>query len=135
MATIGRRMRAAVRLLDTIPSNRKHFGSFTINALWRHYTPFDKRQFENQHDTNASWANGGYDRDFKEGENNMNEEWFGICEKGLTKSNGLYDLKPRLAYYVLKEVHDIDIYNSTMNLNNLEKEMNKINLKTIKSKN
>ena len=39
-------MRAAVRLLDTIPTNRKHFGSFTINALWRHYTPFDKRQFD-----------------------------------------------------------------------------------------
>lgn len=111
-------------------------GGFTFqfsDGWWKF--GFDKRQFENQHDTNASWANGGYDRDFKEGENNMNEEWFGICKKGLTKSNGLYDLKPRLAYYVLKEVHDIDIYNSTMNLNNLEKEMNKINLKTIKSKN
>ena len=29
------------------------------------------------HDTNASWPNGGYP-DFVEGENNMNEEWFGI---------------------------------------------------------
>ncbi|MGB0525985.1 MAG: glycoside hydrolase family 2 TIM barrel-domain containing protein, partial [Flammeovirgaceae bacterium] len=28
------------------------------------------------HDNNASWANGGYLRDFEVGENNMNEEWF-----------------------------------------------------------
>lgn len=57
------------------------------------------------HDNNASWANGGYQRDFKEGENNMNEEWFGICAKGPTNSKGLYTLYPRAAYYALKEVH------------------------------
>ena len=111
-------------------------GGFTFqfsDGWWKF--GFDKRQFENQHDTNASWVNGGYDRDFKEGENNMNEEWFGICAKGPTKSNGLYELKPRLAYYVLKEVHRIDIYNSNMNLENLEKEFQQINLKTIKTKN
>ncbi|MCC7143901.1 MAG: glycosidase, partial [Candidatus Eisenbacteria bacterium] len=34
------------------------------------------------HDTNASWPNGGYREDFVEGENNMNEEWWGICAKG-----------------------------------------------------
>jgi len=57
------------------------------------------------HDTNASWANGGYMRDFEQGQNNMNEEWFGICAKGPTNEKGFYELFPRSAYYVLKEAH------------------------------
>lgn len=62
------------------------------------------------HDNNASWANGGYLRDFEVGENNMNEEWFGICAKGQTDSRGLYQLYPRAAYYVLREAHKLDPY-------------------------
>jgi len=62
------------------------------------------------HDNNASWANGGYERDFVEGENNMNEEWFGIAAKGKTNASGLYTLYPRAAYYALKEVHTFDPY-------------------------
>jgi hypothetical protein len=57
------------------------------------------------HDNNASWSNGGYQKDFIEGENNMNEEWFGICAKGPTNEKGFYQLYPRAAYYVLKEIH------------------------------
>jgi len=60
------------------------------------------------HDNNASWANGGYERDHEEGENNMNEEWFGVCAKGKTNAKGLYTLYPRAAYYALKEVHEFD---------------------------
>ncbi|WP_127845940.1 glycosidase [Psychroflexus aestuariivivens] len=62
------------------------------------------------HDSNASWSNGGYDRDHEEGENNMNEEWFGICAKGATNARGLYDLYPRASYYALKEAHKLDPY-------------------------
>ncbi|MDY3351417.1 glycoside hydrolase family 2 TIM barrel-domain containing protein [Riemerella anatipestifer] len=62
------------------------------------------------HDTNASWSNGGYDFDFVEGENNMNEEWFGICAKGTTDIDGHYQLYPRSAYYVLKEIHQFNPY-------------------------
>jgi len=62
------------------------------------------------HDNNASWANGGYLNDYVPGENNMNEEWFGICAKGPTNSAGLYELYPRAAYYALKEVHLLDPY-------------------------
>ncbi|MEL7004727.1 MAG: glycoside hydrolase family 2 TIM barrel-domain containing protein, partial [Bacteroidota bacterium] len=62
------------------------------------------------HDTNASWPNGGYTRDFIEGDNNMNEEWFGICAKGQTNARGLYTLYPRAAYYALKEAHKFDPY-------------------------
>jgi hypothetical protein len=62
------------------------------------------------HDNNASWSNGGYQSDYRLGENNMNEEWFGICAKGPVNSRGLYDLYPRAAYYALKEAHKINPY-------------------------
>ncbi|HBH05199.1 MAG TPA: glycosidase [Flavobacteriales bacterium] len=62
------------------------------------------------HDTNASWSNGGYKNDYQEGENNMNEEWFGICAKGQTNARGLYTLYPRAAYYALKEAHQFNPY-------------------------
>ena len=60
------------------------------------------------HDNNASWSNGGYYLDLEGINNNMNEEWFGICAKGPTNSKGLYTLYPRAAYYNLKEVHSIN---------------------------
>lgn len=60
------------------------------------------------HDTNASWSNGGYTNDYIQGENNMNEEWFGICAKGPVNTRGLYELFPRAAYYALKEAHKIN---------------------------
>jgi len=63
-------------------------------------------------DNNASWSNGGYQKDYTEGENNMNEEWFGICAKGATNEKGLYQLYPRAAYYVLKDVHQLNPYDA-----------------------
>ena len=62
------------------------------------------------HDTNASWVNGGYLFDYLKGANNMNEEWFGICAKGKPDSRGIYEIYPRAAYYVLKDVHRINPY-------------------------
>ncbi len=62
------------------------------------------------HDNNASWSNGGYQFDFAEGENNMNEEWFGICAKGPTNAAGFYQNYPRAAYYALKKAHSFDPY-------------------------
>lgn len=62
------------------------------------------------HDTNASWPNGGYAEDFVEGDNNMNEEWWGICAKGQPDSRGLYELYPRAAYYALRKVFELDPY-------------------------
>ena len=62
------------------------------------------------HDINASWANGGYPDDLAPGQNNMNEEWFGICAKGPTDLQGLYQLYPRAGYYALREVHALDVY-------------------------
>lgn len=65
-----------------------------------------------EHDATASWANGGYLNDYKPGENNMNEEWFGICAKGKTNERGTYLLYPRAAYYALKEAHRFNPYNT-----------------------
>ena len=81
------------------------------------------------HDNNASWSNGGYQSDFIQGENNMNEEWFGICAKGPSDVSGLYTLYPRAAYYALKKVHEFDPYGPEANSATLESFFsNEINL-------
>ena len=72
------------------------------------------------HDNNASWGNGGYDRDFVEDENNMNEEWFGVCAKGPTNERGLYQLYPRAAYYSLQEAHRLNPYDGGTTLQSVE---------------
>jgi len=72
------------------------------------------------HDNTASWPNGGYTFDYKEGTNNMNEEWFGICAKGPTDSRGLYELYPRAAYYALQVAHALDPYTEGLDLNDIE---------------
>ena len=84
-------------------------GGFTFqfsDGWWK----FGQTKNLDVHDTNASWANGGYYLDLEPGENNMNEEWFGICAKGPTNARGLYDLYPRAAYYALKEAHQLNPY-------------------------
>jgi hypothetical protein len=77
-----------------------------------------------EHNSAASWSNGGYRNDFVEGENNMNEEWFGICAKGLTNIQGNYDLFPRAAYYALKDAHRFNPYSgSSINADDLFKDI------------
>lgn len=102
-------------------------GGFTFqfsDGWWKY------KQTENLdiHDTNASWANGGYLSDFVEGENNMNEEWFGVCAKGPTNQRGLYDLYPRAAYYALKEAHTFSPYQKGATLQKAKNHFSNINL-------
>lgn len=80
------------------------------------------------HDNNASWANGGYQRDFQEGENNMNEEWFGICAKGRTNAQGLYNLYPRASYYALQDAHSYDVYGSDASLMGIDEHFSNIQI-------
>lgn len=82
----------------------------------------------NIHDNNASWSNGGYQSDFKNGENNMNEEWFGICAKGPTNARGLYQLYPRAAYYALKEAHSFNPFFTGVTKTDLNNHFSKIKL-------
>jgi hypothetical protein len=62
------------------------------------------------HDTNASWPADAYPDDFVEGQNNMNEEWWGICAKGYADDRTLYEVYPRAAYYALQEAFSLDPY-------------------------
>lgn len=80
------------------------------------------------HDDMASWSNGGYQFDFITGENNMNEEWFGICAKGKTNSKGFYELYPRASYYVLKEIHKLNPLLNSTKAEDIKKHFASINL-------
>lgn len=62
------------------------------------------------HDVNASWANDAYPSDFVRGQNNMNEEWWGIMAKGPTTSRFQFDLVPRALYFGLQEAYRLDPY-------------------------
>ncbi|GAA3656373.1 glycoside hydrolase family 2 TIM barrel-domain containing protein [Flavivirga jejuensis] len=104
-------------------------GGFTFqfsDGWWKF--GFDKRENADVHDNNASWANGGYARDLAPGENNMNEEWFGICAKGPTSARGLYDLYPRAAYYALKEAHQLNPYQEGVTAKFVKDHFNNIQL-------
>lgn len=80
------------------------------------------------HDTNASWSNGGYSSDFIQGQNNMNEEWFGVCAKGPVNARGLYELYPRAAYYALKQAHNINPYENGTTVEGISTYFNNIQL-------
>jgi hypothetical protein len=79
-------------------------------------------------DNNASWSNGGYLHDYVAGENNMNEEWFGVCAKGPTNERGLYQLYPRAAYYALKEAHLFNPYAEGVTLKSIDAHFSGIGL-------
>ena len=68
------------------------------------------------HDANASWPNAAYPWDYHEGDNNMNEEWWGITAKGYPDSRGIYDVYPRAAYYVLRDAFRLDPYGKSTDL-------------------
>lgn len=102
-------------------------GGFTFqfsDGWWK----YAQTKYLDIHDTNASWSNGGYVFDYVQGENNMNEEWFGICAKGPTNANGNYQLYPRSAYYILKEVHQLNPYTNGKSLSDVDNYFDKIQI-------
>ncbi|NJC26256.1 glycoside hydrolase family 2 TIM barrel-domain containing protein [Neolewinella antarctica] len=102
-------------------------GGFTFqfsDGWWK----FGQTDFLDVHNNNASWSNGGYTFDHEEGENNMNEEWFGIAAKGPTNERGLYQLYPRAAYYALQSAHSFDPYGDDASEENLNTYFSTINL-------
>ncbi len=86
--------------------------TFQFSDGWWKYKQTEDLDVQNN---NASWSNGGYIKDYKKGENNMNEEWFGIAAKGPTDEAGHYQLYPRAAYYVLKNVHQFNPFDGAAN--------------------
>ena len=79
-----------------------------------------------KHDTTASWGNAAYPHDYVEGQNNMNEEWFGITSKGRPNSRGLYSVYPRAAYYVLQEAFKLDPYASDTDIEKIRMHFSRI---------
>ena len=77
-------------------------------------------------DTNASWSNQAYLFDWAEGQNNMNEEWFGITALGTRNADGVYTARPRMAYDVLAEIWELDPYEQSKA--ELNREINGLNL-------
>lgn len=71
-------------------------------------------------DTTATWHNGGYFKDDKNGAHNMNEEWFGVCSKVPVNTHGDYTLMPRLAYYALQKIHGFSPYRENTTLVEVE---------------
>jgi hypothetical protein len=102
-------------------------GGFTFQSSdgwWKYGQTYDL----DEHNTESTWANGGYECDYVEGENNMNEEWFGIMAKGPDQPNGVNELYPRAAYYVIKEAHRFDPYAPDASLETLEEFFGAISL-------
>ncbi len=100
-------------------------GGFTFqfsDGWWKHGQTYNL----DVQDTTASWVNGGYYLDYQPGENNMNEEWFGICAKQKPNDQGLYELQPRLAYKKLQKMHQINPYHKDWDLEAIEELSNSL---------
>lgn len=104
-------------------------GGYTFqfsDGWWKYGQSFDL----DVHNTEATWSNGGYECDYVAGENNMNEEWFGIMAKGPTQPSGHYELFPRAAWYVIREAHQFDPYAPGVTMDDLHAHFSSINLDT-----
>ncbi|MEM9053370.1 MAG: hypothetical protein AAGC47_15055, partial [Bacteroidota bacterium] len=84
------------------------------------------------HDNGASWSSDAYFQDYEKGKNNMNEEWFGICSKSRVEKKNRYKLRPRAAYFLLKEVHQFKTYSESSSLVELEKLFSEISIERAK---
>jgi hypothetical protein len=99
--------------------------TFQFSDGWWKYGQIENLDVQ---DNNASWFNEGYYLDIEGSQNNMNEEWFGICEKGPTNTKGLYKLYPRAAYYALKEAHSISPFSKGVSIASVSKHFSNISL-------
>ncbi len=79
-----------------------------IDEWWKRY----QTKNLDVHD-DASWANSGYDLDYRDGVNNMSEEWFGLCAQSTIKEDGINVRIPRAAYYMLSDVWQLSLYDSS----------------------
>jgi hypothetical protein len=62
------------------------------------------------HDRTATWSNQAYLNDYVPGQNNMNEEWFGITALGPPNERGIHRVRPRSAYYALRQAFRLSPY-------------------------
>ncbi|MEM2875122.1 MAG: PKD domain-containing protein [Candidatus Hadarchaeales archaeon] len=86
-------------LWNEISSNLGPSGRCLGGTLFEWSDEWWKAGNPSSHDTTAGWASGGY-YDYVAGQNNMNEEWWGIT----SISSGTFAKTPRQAYYTLKSL-------------------------------
>ena len=80
-----------------------------VDEWWKHY---QNKELELHNDT-GTWSNSGYELDYRDGLNNMDEEWFGICAQSKLKDRGIHKRIPRASYYMLQDVWKLSLYKST----------------------
>jgi len=78
------------------------------------------------HDTKPTWPNEGYSKDFVAGDNNMNEEWFGLVSKDRPDAEGFYEVHPRSAYYLLQEAFRLDPYGADTTLTRIRSHFDRL---------
>lgn len=61
------------------------------------------------HNTTATWPQASY-YDYVPGENNMNEEWWGINGIQAAEPDGFFHMRHRTAYFMLKDVFKLNPY-------------------------
>ena len=91
-----------------------------IDEWWKHY----QNKELDVHNTVGTWSNAGYELDYRDGLNNMDEEWFGICAQSKLTDNGISKRIPRASYYMLKDVWTLSLYDST--IEQVEKKFNSL---------
>jgi len=97
------------QIYENLASNKNGVGNCIGATMFEWSDEWWKHEESNPeswkaHDTASTWSNGSYYFDIKaEGNNNMNEEWFGIVALSPDLENGLNKRVPRKAYYVIKE--------------------------------
>ncbi len=80
-----------------------------IDEWWKHF----QTKNLSVHDTDGTWANAGYDIDYRIGVNNMQEEWFGIVGQSKLTEDGINKRIPRAAYYLLSDIWKLSLYDAT----------------------
>lgn len=80
-----------------------------MDEWWKHYQNKDLTV----HNTVGTWANSGYELDYENGINNMDEEWFGITAQSPIMKDGINVRVPRAAYYLMQDIWQLSIYNSS----------------------
>jgi endo-1,4-beta-mannosidase len=97
------------QIYENLASNKKGVGNCIGGTMFEWTDEWWKHEESNPeswkaHDTASTWSNGSYYFDIKaDGNNNMNEEWFGIVALSQDLENGLNKRVPRKAYYAIKE--------------------------------
>jgi beta-galactosidase len=80
------------------------------------------------HDTIATWPNAAYPHDFVEGQNNMNEEWFGIAAVEPLQEDGVDRIRPRAAYYTLQAAFRLDPYAPNVTIETVRAHFQRVNV-------